>query len=157
MSITIGRILLRLTLVKSFYQMHLLAPKLYLLMSAKIVRPCHCGVFIGLKQIGSFAYHLHLLDGVHNHPIFHVSRLKELLRSDANTTSVLRIWLPLRIYLVNLVYQSTFLCSKLKIYILNQFKNSRLNGSSGTMNHDVFFNSNTWMILKVYWELRRLI
>ena len=49
---------------------------------------CYCRPFSILQYIGSFAYHLHLLDGVHNHPIFHVSHLKELLVSNDNMVFV---------------------------------------------------------------------
>ena len=49
--------------------------------------PRFCGPFTVLKRIGSSAYRLALPDGVGIHPVFHVSRLKELLGSGDNTVT----------------------------------------------------------------------
>ena len=46
--------------------------------------PRFCGPFTVLKCIGSLTYRLALPDGVEIHPVFHVSRLKELLGSGDN-------------------------------------------------------------------------
>jgi hypothetical protein len=50
--------------------------------------PRYCGPFIVLKRIGSSAYCLDLPAGVDVHPVFHVSRLKELLGSDDNMVTI---------------------------------------------------------------------
>ena len=47
--------------------------------------PRFCGPITVLKRIGSSAYRLALPDGVEIHPVFHVSRLKELLGFGNNT------------------------------------------------------------------------
>ena len=47
--------------------------------------PRFCGPFTVLKRIGSSTYRLTLPDGVEIHPVFHVSRLKELLGFGDNT------------------------------------------------------------------------
>ena len=49
--------------------------------------PRFCGPFTVLKRIGSSANRLALLDGVEIHPVFHVSRLKELLGCGDNTVT----------------------------------------------------------------------
>ena len=46
--------------------------------------PRYCGPFTVLRHIGSSAYHLDQPDGVDVHLVFHLSHLKELLRSDDN-------------------------------------------------------------------------
>jgi hypothetical protein len=50
--------------------------------------PRYCGPFIVLKRIGSSVYYLDLPTGVDVHPMFHVSRLKELLGSDDNMVTI---------------------------------------------------------------------
>ena len=49
--------------------------------------PQFCGPFTFLKRIGSSTYRLALPDGVEIHPVFHVSRLKQLLGSGDNTVT----------------------------------------------------------------------
>ena len=62
-------------------------------MSAKIVRPCHCGVFIGLKQIGSFAYHLDAINALSK---FHVNQKHSKVSRE---TSYLKNYgKPIRVY-----------------------------------------------------------
>ena len=50
--------------------------------------PRFCGPFTILKRIGSSAYRLNLPNGVEIHPVFHVSRLEELLGFDDNTVTI---------------------------------------------------------------------
>ena len=52
------------------------------------IAPRYCGPFEVLKRIGSSAYRLNLPDHVKVHPVFHVSRLKELLGSGDIMTSL---------------------------------------------------------------------
>ncbi len=49
--------------------------------------PWYCGPFEILKRVGSSAHHLALPHGVGIHSVFHLSRLKEFLRSDDNTVT----------------------------------------------------------------------
>ena len=49
--------------------------------------PLFCAPFTVLKCIGSSAYRLDLPNGVEINPVFHVSRLKELLSSGDNTVT----------------------------------------------------------------------
>ena len=47
-----------------------------------------CGTFTFLKRIGSSASRLDIPNGVEIHPVFPVSRLKELMGSSDNTVTL---------------------------------------------------------------------